>query len=154
MSSVTTPAGYEQPRRRFSLCRGRAHNDRIEDRRSPAFSRSVPRAVGLLLLVTVSAAGVVPSAGAQALPTGPIEFAGGTIRVTGDVSLAVSSKDDIAFFNYTDYEHNALRLFRVSLAGTWRPTDRSSPPCHAARTGTTCQTSPACGSSRPTTARR
>ncbi len=124
MSSVTTPAGYEQPRRRFSLCRGWAHNDRIEDRRSPAFSRSVPRAVGLLLLVTVSAAGVVPSAGAQALPTGPIEFAGGTIRVTGDVSLAVSSKDDIAFFNYTDYEHNALRLFRVSLAGTWRPTDR------------------------------
>ena len=124
MSSVTTPAGYEQPRRRFSLCRGWAHNDRIEDRRSPAFSARPTRGRPALL-VTVSAAGVVPSAGAQALPTGPIEFAGGTIRVTGDVSLAVSSKDDIAFFNYTDYEHNALRLFRVSArrhAGG-RPTD-------------------------------
>ena len=69
-------------------------------------------------------AGLGRSAAGQGLPSGPVEFAGGTVRVTGDVSVAVSSKDDIAFFNYTDYEHNALRLFRISLAGTWRPTDR------------------------------
>ena len=33
----------------------------------------------------------------------------------------VGSHDDSAFFNYTDYEHNALRMFRLSLAGMWRP---------------------------------
>lgn len=58
------------------------------------------------------------------LPAGPLEFADGTVRVTGDVSLSVGSKDETAYFNYTDYEHNALRLFRFTIAGSWRPTER------------------------------
>jgi hypothetical protein len=61
---------------------------------------------------------------AQALPSGPIEMAGGTVSVGGEVSVTAGSRDDIAFFNFTDYEHNALRLFRVSLSGTWQPNDR------------------------------
>ena len=36
----------------------------------------------------------------------------------------MGSKDEAAYFNYTDYEHNALRLLRLSLAGMWRPTER------------------------------
>ena len=60
----------------------------------------------------------------QALPTGPIETARGTVTVTGEVTATFGSRDDDAFFNYTDYEHNALRMFRVSLAGMWRPLSR------------------------------
>ena len=78
----------------------------------------------LLLSLAVLLAGLARVASGQVLPSGPVELAGGTIRVTGDVSIAVGSRDTEAFFNYTDYEHNALRLVRLSLAGAWRPTSR------------------------------
>jgi hypothetical protein len=57
---------------------------------------------------------------AQTLPQGPAEFAGGAVTVSGNVSVSFGSHDDLAFFNYTDYEHNALRMVRVAVAGTWR----------------------------------
>src|SRR6478672_5609420 len=60
----------------------------------------------------------------QALPAGPIETAHGTVTVTGEVTATVGTRDQDAYFNYTDYEHNALSLFRLSLAGMWRPTSR------------------------------
>src|SRR5262249_18723239 len=28
----------------------------------------------------------------------------------------------VAFFNFTDYEHNALRMFRVGVSGLWKAT--------------------------------
>ena len=62
---------------------------------------------------------VVPMA-AQTLPEGPAELAGGAVTVSGNVSLSIGSHDDAAFFNYTDYEHNALRMIRVAVAGAWR----------------------------------
>jgi hypothetical protein len=80
----------------------------------------------LVLWLTLTLAGSASVTHAQVLPAGPVELAGGTVRVTGGVSVAVGSHDEIAFFNYTDYEHNALRLFRVSLSGTWQPTSRIS----------------------------
>ena len=40
--------------------------------------------------------------------------------VGGDLSGIVGPSDAIAFFNYTDYEHNALRLARIRLYGEWR----------------------------------
>jgi hypothetical protein len=53
------------------------------------------------------------------------------LAASGDVTLNIGSRDAIdsgpppsGFFNYTDYQHNALRLFRVSLQGMWKPTDR------------------------------
>jgi hypothetical protein len=58
------------------------------------------------------------------LPTGPVEFARGTVTVGGEVTATVGTRDKVAFFNFTDYEHNALRMFRVSLSGMWRPTTR------------------------------
>ena len=60
---------------------------------------------------------------AQLLPTGPIELARGTVTVSGDVTGTFGARDETAFFNYTDYENNALRMFRVSISGLWRPTD-------------------------------
>jgi hypothetical protein len=46
------------------------------------------------------------------------------VTVSGEATATIGSRDDDAFFNYTDYEHNALRMFRVSLAGMWRPAPR------------------------------
>ncbi|HEX5475732.1 MAG TPA: hypothetical protein VFX12_13815 [Vicinamibacterales bacterium] len=61
---------------------------------------------------------------AQSLPDKPIQLAGGQVTVSGEVVGAIAPRDDRSFFDYTDYEHNALRLFRVSFTGSWHPSDR------------------------------
>lgn len=55
------------------------------------------------------------------LPPAP---AAAQVTVSGEATATLGARDDIAFFNYTDYEHNALRMFRVSLSGMWRPAPR------------------------------
>ena len=65
-------------------------------------------------LVATVAFGGTPSAVAQGLPSEPITFAGGHVTVAGDASVSVAP-DDTGFFNYTDYDHSALRLFRGDL---------------------------------------
>src|SRR4051794_6668934 len=55
------------------------------------------------------------AAGAQGLPSEPIALASGRVTVSGDVTAGYGS-DDPGFFNYTDYEHSALRLLRVDLS--------------------------------------
>jgi hypothetical protein len=50
----------------------------------------------------------------QVLPSEPLSFAGGRVTVGGDVSVSVGSEDS-GFFNYTDYEHSALRLFHADV---------------------------------------
>ena len=81
--------------------------------------RLLPVALAAGLGVAVAA-----SATAQTLPAGPLELAGGTIAVSGEGSVSLGAPDDTAFFNYTDYEHNALRLVRLSVSARWRPTAR------------------------------
>ena len=64
------------------------------------------------------------TAHAQTLPSEPIEFGGGHVTVGGDVSATFSCAmpiegscgGDAGFYNYTDYSHNALRLFRVDVS--------------------------------------
>jgi hypothetical protein len=73
----------------------------------------------LLIVVCVPAA-----ARAQRLPEGPLTAARGTVTIGGEVTVTAGGRDDIAFFNYTDYEHNALRMVRLALSGMWRPTGR------------------------------
>ncbi len=46
---------------------------------------------------------------------------GGRLVVGGDVTATAGAKDERGFFNFTDYEHNALRLFRAGVSGMWRP---------------------------------
>jgi hypothetical protein len=60
----------------------------------------------------------------QVLPAGPIETGRGTVTISGEVTATAGSPDETAFFNYTDYEHNALRMFRLALSGMWRPSAR------------------------------
>jgi hypothetical protein len=58
--------------------------------------------------------GVVAPARAQGLRSEPIAVAGGRVTVGGDVSATFGS-DDPGFFNYTDYEHSALRMLRIDV---------------------------------------
>ena len=61
------------------------------------------------------------AAAAQALPSEPIAFADGRVTVSGDVSATYgcepapehACREDIGFFNFTDYSHSALRELRV-----------------------------------------
>ena len=65
---------------------------------------------------------------AQDLPSGPISLANGAVVIGTDIAVTATPQDDTdgAWFNYTDYEHNALRLFRVALSADVRLTDRLS----------------------------
>jgi hypothetical protein len=74
-------------------------------------------------LVVVLLAGAAP-AWAQELPAGPIRALDGRLTIAGEVVATAGSTDTTAFFNYTDYEHNALRMVRLALSGEWRPADR------------------------------
>jgi len=72
---------------------------------------SVPLRAALVAAVALSGAG---PARAQSLPSEPVSLAGGRVTIGGDISASIAP-DDTGFFNYTDYEHSALRLFRVDL---------------------------------------
>jgi hypothetical protein len=61
-----------------------------------------------------------PAGAAQTLPAEPIRAAGGRLVVSGEVSAIAGEKDEGAYFNYTDYEHNALRMIRLAVAVSWR----------------------------------
>jgi hypothetical protein len=63
------------------------------------------------MLVVANAAAVR----GQGLPSEPIALADGRVTVGGDVSATVGSPDP-GFFNYTDYEHSALRLVRIDVS--------------------------------------
>jgi hypothetical protein len=78
-----------------------------------------PRTARVLLLAALA---VMPSlAGAQTLPAGPARLLDGRLLVAGDATATIGPQDNIAFFNYTDYQHNALRTFRVGVSALWQP---------------------------------
>jgi hypothetical protein len=78
------------------------------------------RVVAILVLASAV------SVRAQTLPAGPIEFGGGRVTIAGDVSAGYGSDDTGAYFNYTDYDHSALRLFRVDLSAAAKANDHLS----------------------------
>jgi hypothetical protein len=88
----------------------------------------------ILSAAVLMAVGAARVALAQTLPSGPLELANGTVTLAAEVAATIGARDDAippdcppgcgAFFNYTDYQHNALRMFRVSFSGAWRPSRR------------------------------
>lgn len=76
-----------------------------------------------LLLVVAAICATATTARAQTLPEAPIQALDGKVAVGAEVIATAGNADDIAFFNYTDYEHNALRMFRVGVSGLYRPAD-------------------------------
>jgi hypothetical protein len=71
------------------------------------------------LLVTLTMA--APPAAAQTLPAGPIRAFDGSVVVSGQIEATVGDTDEIAYFNYTDYERNVLRMVRFGASGLWQP---------------------------------
>lgn len=81
------------------------------------------------MLRTLLFAGLLVTAGpgelsAQTLPAGPIRAFDGQVTIGGEIVGTVGRTDHEAYFNYTDYEYNALRMMRLSLSGAWRPFER------------------------------
>ena len=74
-------------------------------------------ACSLLLVVSFA----IPHAAGQSLPQGPVRSPDGTLVIGGEIVGTVGEADNTAFFNYTDYEHNALRMIRLAVAGSWQP---------------------------------
>jgi hypothetical protein len=78
--------------------------------------------------VIVLCGGVTTTAEAQAaaswaaLAPEPISLADGHVTIGGDVSATFGSEDP-GFFNYTDYEHSALRMLRVNVTASVRAND-------------------------------
>lgn len=70
-----------------------------------------------LLVVSLAASSV----SAQSLPQGPLRSPDGSLVVGGEIVGTFGATDNTAFFNYTDYEHNALRMIRMAVAGSWQP---------------------------------
>lgn len=64
---------------------------------------------------------LLPASAAAQLPDHPIGNASGTLSAGAELSATFSKKDDVAFFNYTSYDNDALRLVRARLTGEWRP---------------------------------
>ncbi|HEX2443694.1 MAG TPA: hypothetical protein VHJ77_07080 [Vicinamibacterales bacterium] len=74
------------------------------------------RALGFAILLGASPVLVW----AQDLPSGPISLGDGRVVLGTDVAVTIGERDEVGWFNYTDYEYNALRMFRMSLSGEWR----------------------------------
>lgn len=89
------------------------------------------------MLAATALLGVSLPADAQTLPYEPFVFGGGRVTIGGDVSATFSCADtnqpdadtcpdDGGFFNYTDYEHSALRMVRFDITADVKVTDRLS----------------------------
>ncbi len=76
----------------------------------------------VLLALAIAA---VP-ADAQYLPSTPLVLGDGRVVIGGDVSASIAAEDHEGWFNYTDYDHDALRMVRWSLSGEWRIAPRVS----------------------------
>jgi hypothetical protein len=74
------------------------------------------RALAMSILVGVSPA----LARAQDLPSGPVSLGDGRLVLGADVAVTIGERDEVGWFNYTDYEYNALRMVRMALSGEWR----------------------------------
>ena len=75
-----------------------------------------PLTLAVLLLPTLGLA--------QWLPSAPVQFFDGRVRLGAEITATVGAPDDETFFNYTDYERNGLRTFRAALIVQWQPARR------------------------------
>ena len=78
------------------------------------------RTVALLLMSVAAGA----SARAQSLPAGPVSAFDGRVSLGAEVVATIGEEDEEAYFNYTDYQHNAFRMFRAGLSAEWRALER------------------------------
>jgi hypothetical protein len=65
-------------------------------------------------------------AGAQMPEYGDGGGLGRHVSAGGEMTAILGRRDDVAFFNYSDYERNILRMARLRLFGEWRAASRLS----------------------------
>jgi len=84
-----------------------------------------PARTGAIALSIICGASMT---GAQDLPSRPVSLAGGRVTLGTDLSISTTPQDDTdgSWFNYTDYEHNALRLLRLGVTAEVRIAERLS----------------------------
>jgi hypothetical protein len=64
--------------------------------------------------------GAATELSAQMLPSAPVTFGNGLLTLGSEVDVSVAPSDYKGWFDYTDYQHNPLRLFRVALTAALR----------------------------------
>lgn len=80
-----------------------------------------------LLVVCLGLACLETPAAAQTLPSTPIVLADGHLSLGADVSATIGPDDAVnGYFNFTDYDHSALRMLRVDLTASARLNDHLS----------------------------
>jgi hypothetical protein len=77
------------------------------------------RVASVLTALAVAGVGLSATADAQTRDE-PYGFANGRVTFGGELAAALSPKDTDAFFNYTDYERDALRIARLRIFGQWQ----------------------------------
>jgi hypothetical protein len=75
------------------------------------------------LLITLVFVGWAATTAAQGLPSEPLTFGDGRVIVGAEVTATIAPEDP-GYFNYTDYEYNALRNFRLGVSTEVRANDR------------------------------
>ena len=83
------------------------------------FSRA-KKAVLAGLSVSVLLTGVTADLSAQSLPSSPVTLGNGLLTLGSQVDISAAPTDYKGWFNYTDYQHDALRLFRAGISGALR----------------------------------
>ncbi len=76
----------------------------------------------LARLAAVYALGAAASVSAQTLPSDPIVLADGRVTIGGDITASIAPEDP-GFYNYTDYEHSALRMMRLGVSANVKAGD-------------------------------
>jgi hypothetical protein len=64
--------------------------------------------------------GAAANLSAQSLPSDPFTLGNGVFTLGSQVDVSAAPTDYRGWFNYTDYQHDALRLFRVAVSGVLR----------------------------------
>ena len=73
----------------------------------------------------LASCGLAGVAAAQTVPSEPVSFGNGRVVIGGDAAVSISPEDD-AYFNYSNYDHNTLREFRLGMTAQVRATERIS----------------------------
>ncbi len=82
-----------------------------------------PSLVGVLIVLILAVPGPLE---AQAPEYGDGGGLGRYLAGGGEVMAVAGPRDTTAFFNYSDYERNLLRIARLRLFGEWRTAARLS----------------------------
>jgi len=78
-----------------------------------------------VVVLVLAACGMASAALAQGLPSEPVTFGGGRVVIGGNAAASIAP-EDTGFFNYSDYEHSALREVRIGLSWSVRANDHFS----------------------------